>query len=59
MTASACECLLDGLVQTIRAVWDHQSGSAGNHSVIFIKEMLLQEGRWKNTFQGGPNRNLS
>lgn len=59
MTASACEHLLDGLVKTIRAVWDHQSGSAGNHSVIFIEEMLLQEGRWNNTCQGGPNRNLS
>lgn len=59
MTASACERLLDGLVKTIRAVRDHQSGSAGNHSVIFIEEMLLREGRGKNTFQGGPNRNLS
>lgn len=38
----ACEDLLDGLVKTIGAVWNHQSGSTGNHSVIFIKEMLLQ-----------------
>lgn len=37
----ACEDLLDGLVKTIRAVRNHQSGSAGNHSVILIKEMLL------------------
>lgn len=58
-TAAACEHLLDGLVKTIRAVRDHQGGSAGNHSVIFIEEMRLQEGRWKNTFQEGPNRNLS
>lgn len=52
MTAAACEHLLDGLVKTIRAVRDHQSGSAGNHSVIFIEEMRLQEGRGEKHFSG-------
>lgn len=56
---SACEDLLDGLVQTIRAVWNHQSGSAGNHSVIFIKEMLLQVKREKNPFQNHLSSKVS
>lgn len=37
-----CEDLLDGLVQTIRAVRHHQGGSAGNHSVVVVVEVLLR-----------------
>lgn len=37
--------LLDGLVKAIWAVRHHQSGSAGNHPVIVIKEVLLQRKR--------------
>lgn len=38
-----CVCeLLYSLSKAISAVWDYQSGSAGNHSVVIIKEMLLQ-----------------
>lgn len=46
------EHLLDSLVQTIRAVRHHERGSAGNHSVIVVIEVLLlrlQRGKneWK------------
>lgn len=32
---------LNGLCETIRAVWDHKGGSAGNHPVVVVKEVLL------------------
>lgn len=44
----SCVCnddLLDSLIQTIGAVRHHEGGSAGNHSVIIIKEVLLHGGK--------------
>lgn len=36
------EFLLYSLSKSISAMWHHQRGCAGNHSVVIVKEMLLQ-----------------
>lgn len=38
----SAKVLLNGLGKAVGAMWDHQSGRAGNHSVIIVKEVLLQ-----------------
>ncbi len=43
------QILLYRLSEAIIAVWDDQSGSTGNHSVIIIKEMLLQQKHYLTT----------
>lgn len=40
--------LLYGFSKAICTVWNHQCGSARNHSVLIIKEMLLQKDNDKN-----------